>query len=222
MNSSRKRTLAVLTLLALVAPAALALGGSHSHYETKGGGKLEWDPNTGQITHMSGNARCDGTKVNVTATVSDAATVVSGLAPKGESSQRRQILARPLSNPAYGWIAAQVPLDTVISGVNLYTDDTLATPLQVMGELVVFNASAAVAARAEAAAGPAQAGFIWVGFRSNPLLEYVSGTFGQDLTWAFDFADYPSPGMIGSHEVIVYLSDNATTQSPMIESHSIY
>lgn len=221
MISVTKKALATLAVVAMFAPAALAIGGSHSSYETKGNGMITWDENTGQVTSMTGDAKCDGTKVEVAGTVGDVIDAIDG-----RSAQRvprpTQVAIRPFSTPAFGHMAIQVPIDAAISSLNLYTDATLSTPLQVNGELVVFSPSQAIAARAEQFAGRPAPGFVWKGFRSQPLLENVSGVFSQELTWAFSFSDYPTPGMIGQHDVVVYLSDNAPTEVPMVEAHTVY
>ena len=230
MRNKKSRGIALFAILALAVPTAvLGIGGSGSSYKTEQGGEMEFYEN-GQPKRIANGARCTGVKVVVQPTPQPKP------APEQPSSQdqsdRRdrpaaQSSARKVKitlAAAYGHIALQVPIDATIASFETFTDATLSTPLLIAGELVVWTPNAAIAAEAEAFAGPAQPGFAWKGFRTNPLLETVAGTFDQTFTWSasFDEGGYPDPGMIGTHSVAIYISDNAESVDPLVEWFTIY
>ena len=226
MLMQMKTRAAALTAVAmLLAPtAAFAVGGSGSHYETQNGGEIEFYP-SGQVKHMKGPAKCTGVKV-VVQPVPMPAPPQNGLQRHGGPKANGQATGRKVTFgvAAYGHIAFQVPIDATVASLETFTDATLSTPLLIAGELAVWSPNAAVAAEAEAFAGPAQPGFTWLGFRTNPLLETVAGTFDQDFVWVVSFAEgsYPSPGMIGTHTVAVYISDNAQNPDPLVDYITVY
>ena len=219
---TRAATLAALAVL-LAPTAAFAIGGSGSHYETQQDGSIEFHEN-GQPKKMTNGATCTGVKV-VVQPVPMPAPPQQGLENHGghpRSSDKIRKVAFGVQ--AYGHIAFQVPVDATIASLETFTDATLSTPLLIAGELAVWSPNAGVAAEAEAFAGPAQPGFAWRGFRTNPLLETVAGTFNQPFHWvvSFDQGGYPAPGMIGTHTVAVYISDNAETPDPLVDYITVY
>jgi hypothetical protein len=219
----KTRAVAQAVLVLLLAPtAALAVGGSGSHYKTEQDGEIEFYEN-GQPKKMKNGANCTGVKVVVQPVPVPAPP--QGLENRGgqpRSSQKARKLAFGVA--AYGHIAFQLPVDAAVASLETFTDSTLSTPLLIAGELAVWSPSAAVAAEAEAFAGPPQPGFAWRGFRTNPLMETISGTFDQDFYWvvSFDRGGYPAPGMIGTHTVSVYISDNAETPDPFVDYLTVY
>ena len=231
MQLTTSRAVAALTLVGLLAsPASFAFKASGSRYKTQQGGEIEFYEN-GQPKKISGNAKCTGVKVVVQPAPMPAPQEHAPESRTGERSGRdprptseARVRAVQIGGAAYGHIALQIPVDAMIASLESFSDATLSTPLLINGELVVWGANNNVAAEAEAFAGPAQPGFVWVGFRTNPLLENVGGSFEQDFTWvvSFDEGGYPEPGSIGTHSVGVYISDNAESPDPLLEWHTIY
>ena len=225
LTQMKTRAAALTTLVLLLAPtAALAIGGSGSHYETEQDGSMEFYEN-GQPKSMKNGATCTGVKVVVQPV--PVPSTPQGVEQRGgnpQSSQQATSRKVAIGGAAYGHIAFQVPIDATIASLETFTDATLSTPLLIMGELAVWSPNAAVAAEAEAFAGPAQPGFAWRGFRTNALLETISGRFEQPFHWvvSFDPGGYPAPGMIGTHDVAVYVSDNAEDPDPLLEWHTVY
>ena len=220
---TRTATLTALVLL-LVPTAAFAVGGSGSHYKTDQDGSMEFYEN-GQPKSMKNGATCTGVKVVVQPVPVPAPPQgVEQRGPHPSSSNHATSRKVALGGAAYGHIAFQVPIDATIASLETFTDATLSTPLQIMGELAVWSPNAAVAAEAEAFAGPAQPGFAWRGFRTNALLETIAGRFEQPFHWvvSFDQGAYPAPGMIGTHTVAVYISDNAQNPDPLVDYITVY
>ena len=228
-------TAIALTALLIGSPTSVhGFGGSGSKYETQQGGEIEFYE-SGQIKKISGNAKCTGVKVVVQPQpvprpapepAPEPAPQPQGQAEnQGRARADERLEARPiqLGVAAFGHIALQLPIDATPT-LETFTDATLSTPLMIAGELVTWSPNQSVAAEAEAFAGPAQSGFAWVGFRTNPLMENVAGTFDQDFTWVVTFGEggYPEPGAIGSHSVAVYVSDNAEDPDPLLEWHPVY
>jgi len=218
----KTRAAALTALLSLLAPtAAFAIGASTSGYVQTQPATIEFYPN-GQPKKMTGHFRCTGHKrcFEPLPTPSGHAPEKGKLRSNGQATGGKVVLGAV----AYGHIAFQVPIDATIASLETFTDATLSTPLQIMGELAVWSPNAAVAAEAEVFAGPAQPGFAWRGFRTNPLLETIAGTFDQPFVAvvSFDPDGYPAPGMIGTHTVAVYVSDNAETPDPLIDFITVY
>ena len=208
-----------LALAVALPTSVFAIGGSRSSYvyETT---EIEFYPN-GQPKCMKGSARCASVKIVAQPTTQ--AEPEAGRSPHAGT----RLQARPIriSNAAaYGHIALQLPIDATVVSFETFTDATLSSPLLINGELAVWSPATVVAAEAEAFAGPAQPGFVWRGFRTNPLLENVAGTFDQPFVWvaSFDEGEYPDPGMIGAHSVAAYVSDNAESPDPLLYYITVY
>ena len=221
-------TAIVVTALLIGAPTSVhGFGGSGSKYETQHGEEIEFYEN-GQVKKITGNAKCTGVKVAVQPQPGPRPSPegqAKGHA-KGNARSDEQIQKHPIKFgvPAYGHIALQLPIDAAVPTLESFTDATLSAPLLIAGELVTWSVNPNIAAEAEAFAGPPQPGFVWVGFRTNPLMENIAGTFSQPFTWAvsFDQGGYPGPGAIGTHAIAIYVSDNAEDPDPLLEWHTLY
>jgi hypothetical protein len=121
---------------------------------------------------------------------------------------------------SYG--AIQVPQAAKLTSYAVFEDPGFSRPMVVAGVPLEFTADVRIAELAARTVGPAKPGFVWLGFRSNGVLEGIAGDLSATGYWVYSFESYPSEDQVGPHEVLVFTSDNAERVKPSVDVFSVY